>query len=188
MTKIELERRYLLLNSTKCYTGKVHGKKLYDEVLRKGQIVTQGYIRNEAIQDRVIHEVHLLNYKLDFKPEVFRLRTITDALKHFQPHTQYILTIKNDVKPEQSEFEINVSQLFFNNYWKHTFGKRIHKKRLTIPHPSIPDVKVEVDGFLDRHLLIAEVECSSMEDYLNMKFSGLDISDSKMYSNKNLAT
>ncbi len=184
-TKIEIEKRALLLTHDKSFVSKAWGPELYHKVLQLGDEIHQGYITNKLYQEKVITKLFTWGYTsispIKFNPSVFRLRQ-RDTTRGLE----YWITLKDDIKPQQSEWERPLSLAEFEMLWGFTSGKRIHKKRYELLHPSIP-FKLEIDGFLDRYMLIAEVEVPTLKDYNLVKLPGKDISKLNKYSNKNLA-
>jgi len=92
--------------------------------------IDQGYIPGENVRERVR-----------------RLRG-PDSVR-------YIRTIKVGTGMNRFEFEEDAPESFFAAVWPLTLGHRVHKRRYLVPDGN---VAWEIDHFLDRELVIAEIE------------------------------
>lgn len=72
--------------------------------------------------------------------------------------TRYVRTIKVGTGMNRFEFEEDASAAFFTAVWPLTLGHRVRKRRHYIPQDG---VIWEVDEFLDRDLVVAELELES---------------------------
>jgi CYTH domain-containing protein len=112
---------------------------------------------------------------LDFKPTEARIRARGE---------KYFLTLKGDGTLSRDEKEAEIPKEEFEFCWPYTYGKRIEKTRIEVPWEGLT---AEIDMYLDRQLMIAEVECPDLETALRLKPLGWDITEDKKYKNKNLA-
>ncbi len=96
----------------------------------------------------------------------------------------FYLTFKSDGLIVREEFENVISKEKFLYLWSLTKGKRVEKLRLKIP---LNNYFGEIDFYLDRDLIVLEIEVKSKKDYLNLPLFGLDVTENINYKNKNLA-
>src|SRR5205085_487786 len=76
---------------------------------------------------------------------------------------RYIRTVKLGSGIERFEFEEDTTDVFFAAVWPLTEGRRIRKRRYRVPG----DGGVwEVDEFLDRDLVLAEIELTSVDQHI----------------------
>ena len=103
--------------------------------------------------------------------------------------TTYLRTLKAGRGLSRIEVEEEVSAELFNPMWVLTQGARVHKKRYAIP---AGELVWEIDEFLDRELVLAEVELPSEEtevvipDWLAPHVER-EVTDEPDYVNQNLA-
>jgi CYTH domain-containing protein len=169
----EIEKRWVLLTMEKDHTKKQNGLSLYNKALEKGDLYFQGYIKDLDKARGIIEE---LGIELEFAPNTFRLRVTP---------TQYILTIKDKKATKRREVEWELSKDVFDKYWPMTLEHRIVKRRLTMKH-SIGKEMV-IDAFVDRLLLMAEIEVFEETDLSRIKDLGFDVTNQKDWSNKALS-
>jgi CYTH domain-containing protein len=67
-------------------------------------------------------------------------------------------TIKIGTGLSRSEFEEPIPEHVFLSLWPMTQGSRVHKRRYRVP---AGDLTWEIDEFLDRDLVLAEIEVPS---------------------------
>lgn len=164
----EFERKLLVWHIEKNYTNRPNEEihRLMNTILSLGIQIKQGYIKDENKQRRIIKQ---LNIVLDFAPDTLRLRKMGK---------DYFITLKSE---NDDEDEYKISEKEFYKYWHLTKGKRIYKKRLS-------QAGIEYDMFTDRSLLIIEKEVKSKKEE-SQPFEGemgLDITNDKTWSNKNI--
>ncbi len=174
----EIEKKYLIRQNNKEFATS-HLNQLYssisdlvEDVMQNGKTIHQGYLPFEigrALSRR-------LYIGLDFTPVEFRLRNKAG---------KFLFTIKGygGLKRNETPDEI-LSEETFNNYWEFTKGNRIYKKRLKKPYQNL---EAELDLFLDRDLILAEVETETEEQANALNPLGKDVSEDQKYKNKNLA-
>ncbi len=84
-----------------------------------------------------------------------RLRRITSP-----DGVRYVRTIKMGSGIERIEIEEETTEVFFAMVWPLTRGRRVQKRRYRVPDGA---VVWEVDEFVDRVLVLAEVELERMD-------------------------
>ena len=102
----------------------------------------------------------------------------------------YIRTFKSGDGLSRMEIEEAMPKALFNRMWPLTAGHRVHKRRYTIPDHGH---SWEVDEFLDRDLVLAEVELQSEDEEVEMPVwiaSVLvrDVTGESAFSNASLAS
>ncbi|MFN8582285.1 MAG: CHAD domain-containing protein [Gemmatimonadaceae bacterium] len=115
---------------------------------------------------------------------VERLRRTTRGRR-----TEYTRTIKLGAGLSRAEFEESVSQTFFEGIWPLTEGKRVLKRRHAVRHGA---QTWEIDEFLDRDLVLAEVELSDVEEQAPLppwlrRYVVREVTDEAEYVNYRLA-
>ena len=168
----EIEKRFVLLTPEEDHTKKGNGLTQYNEVLEKGTPIRQGYIKDFSVASEVFEE---LGISLDFSPNTIRLR---------QYGSDYILTVKNRKESKKREVEWSITRKQFNQYWPHTEGSRIEKKRL---EKKIKGYLVELDAFTDRLLLIAEIEVDKESELDKCPKLGMDVTNNSSWTNKTMS-
>lgn len=101
----------------------------------------------------------------------------------------FYLTYKSGNGVVRNEFEAPISELFFNELWPRTLGKRIEKERFEIRYPN---GNIELDIFRNRedNLIIAEIEFQSeieCSNFVPPAWFGEEVTDDSRYRNQNLA-
>ncbi len=174
----EIERKFLIRENNRDFIA-VKFYDLYSSIeelkehsFKKGKMVRQGYMPLNQVPREL---GSLLKDKIDFEPLEARLRA-TDSLFYFA------LKGKGDIEREEAETFISLN--LFNKYWPLTLEKRIKKIRLK---KRFSDFIFEFDVYLDRDLIVAEVETDSVEKANLVPLIGKDITEDKRYKNKNLA-
>lgn len=169
----EIEKRWVLIDKDTDYTKQKNGITLYDEALRKGERIEQGYLSIE----KGVEMASELGIVPDFKPNTIRLRSIGNR--------QFILTLKDKKATKRREVEWELDKKTFLKYWKLTKNARVIKTRLT---KDIKGNKVEFDAFTDRFLLMAEIEVKDEAALEKLpKLSTLDVTADSSWTNKKLA-
>lgn len=179
----EIEKRQLLLTVEKDFSKKGNALIIYDEVLREGVLINQGYIKDLPTAAAALQELGVeLN---DFKPNTVRLREFGSGYKakKISPY-RYVLTLKDRKETKKREVEFKLSREQFEKYWPSTEGARVQKKRLK---KAIKGFTFEFDAFVDRLLFIAETEVSQEKDLKKVPEIGMDITNNKLWSNKSLS-
>ncbi len=97
---------------------------------------------------------------------------------------EFFMTLKNTHLVIREEFDNHITKEEFEKLWNKTIGRRIKKIRIKIPYK---DYNAEFDFYLDRDLIIMEIEVKSIKDYNNLPLFGLDVTKNEKYKNKNLA-
>lgn len=144
---------------------------LQQEAFQDGIFITQGYLPLEdglELADR-------LDMVPDFDPVEARLRL--EAGRHW-------FYLKSDGKFSRQELPKFINKAIFDEHWKLTDGQRIEKARIIKPYGRF---SVEFDVYMDRTLIIAEVEVKSEKDLAKLIALGEDVTDDPKYKNKNLA-
>ena len=109
---------------------------------------------------------------------------------------EYWRAIKAGQGVERIEAQERISLEFFNKLWDLTLGKRVAKIRYCVPERDRAGtwngVLWEVDRFLDRNLVMAEVEIPSADFNLQMplwlaSYVVKEVTDDPSYLNVNLA-
>jgi len=173
----EIEKKYLIREEAEEYITDAFKLKFYSvdylarEILKEGEKIRQGYLDLNKGSDLA----KMLNIELDF--EIMEARLRDKAGKFF-------FTLKGDGSLSRSELEKEIDSGLFNEFWPETGGKRLEKCRLKRPYQ---EYEAEFDLYLDRNLIIAEVEVPSIEDAQKLLPLGKDVTDDKGYKNKNLA-
>jgi len=169
----EIEKRFLILSVEEDFTKNQSGSKLYNEVLEKGTPIEQGYITDMVRAREVLEE---LGIELDFRPNTIRFRRYG---------SQCILTVKDRKETKKREVEWELDPKVFKKYFKETKGARVYKKRLV---KNIKGFDVEYDGFVDRYLLLGEIEVDDEKQLAKVpKLSTADITGQKQWTNKSLS-
>lgn len=179
----EIEKRQLLATVEEDHTKNKNALVTYNQVLAEGVIINQGYIKD--IQEAVKFLTELGIDLNDFKPNTIRLREFGPGYKakKISPY-RYVLTLKDrkEVKKREAEFKLSREQ--FDKYWPLTEGARVQKKRMK---KDIKGFTFELDAFIDRFLLIAECEVTKEADLAKVPKMGMDITNTKDWSNKALS-
>jgi CYTH domain-containing protein len=90
-----------------------------------------------------------------YLPDGSRIRKSTVLNHSLSSSVEYTHTIKTGSGQDRLEDEKYISEKQFNSFWPQTQGKRINKIRFLVKdYESI----WEVDLFLDRQLVLAEIE------------------------------
>jgi adenylate cyclase len=102
---------------------------------------------------------------------------------------RYFRTVKLGRGVERLEFEDETDQRLFDHLWPLTEGRRLKKRRHVVKHGN--DLW-EIDEFLDRPLVLAELELSradapvTMPDWLKPALVR-EVTDEPQYTNRSLA-
>jgi len=179
----EIERKYLLMEDGIDYSTElfkdtfVSIDNLIGIIKTKGVDINQGYLDISTSKDRLdkLYDLKLLKEDVNFKPTILRLR------KYGQ---EYLFTIKGSGKMERDEIEFPISKKLFDKWWIETKGVRVKKRRYTHPFKSL---KLEIDLFTDRNLMIMEIECVSISKANHLPEFGKDVTMDSRYANRKLA-
>jgi CYTH domain-containing protein len=177
----EIEKRWLVVDRHLDYSKLGIGFELYDEVLSKGRVIEQGYIKQLKDKQSVIDLLELENLsisenKVELPNMLMRVRRIDNQ--------EYELTLKNTAPVKQREIEFKLTPGEFKELWRLTKGARVYKKRADIKRDKF---MVTYDAFIDRLLLIAEIEVGRVSNLKLLPKIGLDVTGKEEWSNKNLA-
>lgn len=90
------------------------------------------------------------------------------------------------------EFEEDAPEEFFTAVWPLTLGHRVRKRRYVIPSGAAESAPWEIDEFLDRDLVLAELELESEDERVEMPTSVAsvlvrEVTDEPGFSNYRLA-
>ncbi len=173
----EIEKKFLLYENDKDYATKNLNEicssldELKEKVLKEGIKIQQGYLSIE----KGMELAKSLGLHVGFEPAEARLRN---------KGGKYFFTIKGEGGTVRDELEVSLDKHIFQQYWPATEGKRVEKMRLKTPYEG---QTAEVDVYLDRKLIVAEVEVETLEEAEHMNAMGKDVTKDKAYKNKNLA-
>lgn len=170
----EIEKRWVLMTKEEDHTKNKNALIQYDEVLQKGVLIKQGYIKDIQKAKEVIDAlgIELLN---DFKPSTVRLRKYGE---------DYVFTLKDRKETKRREAEFHINEDTFMKYWPLTEGSRVYKKRLVKVSKGN---NIEIDAFLDRLLLLAEIEVTDEAKLEALPKLGMDVTGNKSWTNKSLS-
>ena len=173
----EIEVKYLISENGKNYAHQAFWDMFHSiysfkkSAIKSGISVKQGYFNEE--EGNKLSDI-LFATELDFVPNEFRIRNKGNT---------YYFTIKEEGNLVRKELEMKISKKTFNKYWPRTSGKRIIKKRLQMPYQNYI---VEIDAYLYRDLIVAEIEVPTIERANNLSPLGKNITNDMAYKNKNL--
>lgn len=136
-----------------------------DECVRDVIAIDQGYLPGERITERL------------------------RRARHADGTLRLVRTLKTGRGLVRTEIEEDISPALFDALWPFTAGRRIRKRRTKV---SAGTNTVEIDVFLDRALVLAEVELEAVDDPVDLPSWILDVlvaevTDDPSYSNANLA-
>ena len=128
--------------------------------------IDQGYLPGEKLVERIR-----------------RVRSLKGPERWFR-------TLKSGSGVERVEIEEETAADLGRALWRLTKGRRIHKRRYSIREPN--DVIWEVDEFLDRALVVAEIELSAPDAYVDLPtwlqaVMKREVTEEPEYANANLA-
>jgi len=174
---MEIERKYLIKDGKKLIQTPSFLKlfptieDLVREVAQNGQIIRQGYLTLQTAE-LLIQKLEL---KYAFTPKEARLR---------EKNKLFYFTLKGEGSLEREELEVTLSKELFESYWPETENRRIEKIRLTKPYEGY---LAEFDVYINRLLIVVEIELPTLEEASCLAPLGEDISTDIRYKNKNLA-
>ena len=120
-----------------------------------------------------------------YLPGVARLRHQRSAsgAEHF------FRTIKQGVGVQRLELETEIDRATFEEQWPDTRGRRVRKRRHIVPNGAD---HWEIDEFLDRDLVLAELEFDDPESQVTIPdwlkpVLVRDVTDEPQYTNRSLA-
>lgn len=117
---------------------------------------------------------------------------LVERLRREQSHegvVRYFRTVKLGSGVERIELEDETDQRIFEHLWLLTDGRRLRKRRYLVPNG---DDMWEVDEFVDRPLVLAELELDradrkvTIPDWLKPALVR-DVTDERQYTNRSLA-
>jgi adenylate cyclase len=116
---------------------------------------------------------------------VERLRRQRDSAGH----TRYYRTVKIGVGVQRMELEEETDAKTFDHLWLLTDGRRLRKRRYVVPQG---DRYWEVDEFLDRELVLAEMEIPTPETEITVPewlrpALVRDVTGERAFTNRSLA-
>ena len=120
-----------------------------------------------------------------YLPGVARLRHQRSA----NGDEHFFRTIKQGTGVQRIENEDEIDRVTFDRLWPETAGRRVKKRRYVVPDG---DDHWEIDQFLDRELVLAELEFDDPEhsvripDWLS-EVMVRDVTDEPAYTNRSLA-
>lgn len=173
----EIEAKFLLREDGNDYAKEsffeiYHSiSSMVTDVLNRGEKIRQGYL-NLGIGYKMARDIFSIG--VDFPISEARLRN---------KGKDYFFTLKGNGEEKRFEIEKRIKKENFKQYWPLTLGKRVEKKRLTLPYRGF---EVEFDVYTDRKLSVCEVEVASLDDLARVPVFGLDITKDSRYKNKNL--
>jgi CYTH domain-containing protein len=173
----EIEKKYLIREGFEEYPTEAFKQNFFSvdylarKILEEGEKIRQGYLE----LDKGINLAKLVSMNIDFVPQEARLR---------DKEGKFFFTVKGNGGLLRLELEQEINSGLFNDFWPETEKRRIEKMRLKKPYK---DYDAEFDIYLDRNLIIAEVEVPSIEKAEKLIPLGRDVTDDKNYKNKNLA-
>ena len=167
---LEIERKFVLRGEINESVLRIPG--LPPVHLREGEDIIQGYLPVELLDELLVEFPTLPN---KFDPAEIRLR---------KKGADYFLAMKGEGGLVREEYEIEVDEASFEHYWDYTNGHRIKKTRVEV---LFEGRTLEVDFFLDRELVLGEVEFPSYEESEHFSMPGTEVTDDPEYKNKNLA-
>ena len=109
--------------------------------------------------------------------------------RHANGVVKYFRTMKLGTGVQRTELEDETDQRLFDHLWVLTEGKRVRKRRYVVPHG---DDVWEIDEFLDRPLVLAELEMDhadysvAIPEWLRPVLVR-EVTDEPGYSNRSLA-
>ena len=119
------------------------------------------------------------------------LKTSTGEVRLRQMGENYYITIKSDGSSSRMECERSIDKWAFDQLWKDTEGRTIHKTRYFI---NYRDLTLELDVYEGKlqGLITLECEFSSQDEQLDFRLPSYvgvahDITHDPNYKNKNLA-
>ncbi len=141
------------------------------DIVAKGVYIDQGYL---PLSLGVV-TARILDMDYAFQPVEARVR---------KQGRQYFFTLKSEGHEARGEKEREIGTDLFFELWEKTLGKRIRKKRLKRRYG---ENCLEFDDYMDRDLLVAEIEVTTLEQAVALAPLGKDVTSDPRYKNKNLA-
>ncbi len=102
----------------------------------------------------------------------------------------YYRTAKMGSGIERLEFEEETTERFFTTVWPLTEGRRVRKRRYRVETAA---GVWEIDEFLDRHLVLAEIELERVDQIIDMPdfvsaVLDREVTDDAAFTNYSLAS
>lgn len=175
----EIEKKYLLREAGTDHTSSAFKtyfpeglEELTRRALREGDNINQGYLS--------LWDGQALCTRLGIAP----IFDVAEARLRDKAGT-YTYTLKGKGGVERDELETQVTEAYFNMLWPRTENNRLQKTRLKLPHMGYT---LEIDQYLDRDLVTAEIEFPTKEEAASLVALGQDVTRNPAYKNRNLAT
>lgn len=174
---MEIEKKYLIKDGQVKITTPSFLKlfpsieSLVRKVAQHGESIRQGYLPLETAKllcDKI-------NLNVSFEVSEARIR---------ERNNKQTFTLKGEGDLVREEKEVTITKELFEAYWTETEGKRVEKLRLRKPYEGYT---AEFDVYINRLLIIAEIEFPSVEVANKIPPLGEDITANAYYKNKNLA-
>ncbi len=173
----EIERKFLLQENGESFAAPILTQQFPDQttlrdiVLRNGEKIRQGYLPLE----QGLEIANIIGVPVNFTATEARLRDRAGT---------YTLTLKSSGDLTRHETpEAEVSKTIFELYWPYA-KRRIEKVRLV---QDIAGNNVEIDAYMGRNLITAEIEVDSEEEASALPLLGLDVTTNPYYKNNYLA-
>ena len=102
---------------------------------------------------------------------------------------RFVRTVKQGAGVQRTEVEHDIDRAAFDELWPQTSGRRVRKRRYVVAHG---EDHWEIDEFLDRALVLAELEFDDPEhsvvipDWLSPVLVR-DVTDEPQFTNRSLA-
>lgn len=102
---------------------------------------------------------------------------------------RFFKTIKQGVGVQRLELETEIDRAAFEQLWPDTKGRRVRKRRYIVPNG---EDHWEIDEFLDRELVLAELEFDDPESQVTIPdwlepVLVRDVTDEPQFTNRSLA-
>jgi CYTH domain-containing protein len=174
----EIEKKYLLSEGGEYFItdeqlariGYRNINDLLAETFRGVSMTTSGYLPLE--EGRELAEE--LGFTIDFELGEARLR---------HKAGRYFFAVKSNGSLERTELEKEVSKEYFERHFGKIDGK-VEKSRLKKPFQGYT---LEIDVYMDRPLIVAEIEVPTQEEAEKLPVLGKEITEDQRYKNKNLS-
>ena len=134
---------------------------------------------------RLPRALDVLEIDQGYLPGVARLRHQRSA----SGAERFFRTIKQGVGVQRLELETEIDRATFDELWPDTQGRRVRKRRHVVPNG---EDHWEIDEFLDRDLVLAELEFEDPESQVTIPdwlepVLVRDVTDEPAYTNRRLA-
>ena len=131
------------------------------------------------------HPLEVLEIEQGYLPGVVRLRHQRSS----SGAERFFRTIKQGVGVQRLELETEIDRAAFEELWPDTKGRRVRKRRHVVANGAD---HWEIDEFLDRELVLAELEFDDPESQVTIPdwlkpVLVRDVTDEPAYTNRSLA-